>query len=267
MTSERSAGDGFGRPVSLLLTTGLLTFCSFGAAAETATTLSIGAEYRSGDYGLPGGDIEDLYVPVTVDVQSDNLVFRVTVPYARVEGPEGSLRVSGTVLPGEGRQVKESGIGDVVGSITVQDVARSTDGSVALDLTGTVKLGTADEDKGLGTGEADYSMQADVYRFLDRATVYATLGYKVRGEPSGYDLKDTWFTSAGGAVFLSEVTSVGASFGYRPEVTSGSDAASDLTFFVGQRLTARTELRGHAMLGLSDGSADWGVGMTMKLRL
>jgi len=53
----------------------------------------------------------------------------------------------------------------------VFDVLSSSSGDLAMDLTGKIKFGTADEDKGLGTGEQDYSLQADVFRFFDGATL------------------------------------------------------------------------------------------------
>tara|TARA_Y100001933_G_scaffold131604_1_gene131203 strand:- start:1750 stop:2505 length:756 start_codon:yes stop_codon:yes gene_type:complete len=237
------------------------------ALAAPRAGVSVGAEFRTGDYGLGGADIDDYYLPVTVDLSSDKLIFRATVPYARVEGPEGSVLVSDTVLPGQGPRITGSGIGDVIASLTVQDVFVNPNGDLAVDLTGTVKLGTADDDKGLGTGETDYSAQLDVYRFLDRVTLFATFGYKVRGEPPGIDLEDTWFMSFGGARHLSERTSVGASLGYRPEVVSSGDAASEAVVYVARQLSSRTRVSGHVMVGLAEASADWGLGVQVHWSL
>lgn len=241
--------------------------CPLFAGAGTTAALSVGSEYRSGDYGLPGGNIDDVYVPVMLEVASGDLVFRTTVPYAWVEGPEGSVRFSGTVLPGEGPEISEGGIGDVIASLTVQNALLAEGGNVALDLTGTVKLPTADEDMGLGTGETDYSGQVDVYRFLDAGTVYASLGYKVRGEPSGFDIDDTWFASAGGVMSVSRRTSVGASVSYRPELVSSGDPASEATVYLGQYLNDSTRVRCHVLVGLSEASPDWGAGLTLQFRL
>lgn len=266
MNTRRLRTIGVGTVAALTLAAAGLLLPALSSAASSAA-VSLGTEYRTGDYGLGGADIDDVYVPLTVELQSDDLVFRATVPYAWVEGPEGSLLVSDTVLPGEGPEVSEGGLGDVIASVTVQDVYLNPAGDVAVDLTGTVKLGTADEDKGLGTGEADYSAQVDVYRFLDGGTAFASLGYKVRGEPSGLDLKNTWFVSVGGAARLSDTTSLGGAFGYRPEVVSSGDPASEATVFLSQQLTDAVQLRGHVLLGLADGSPDWGAGATLRWRM
>ncbi len=245
----------------LLLTT--LFGWPAGGWAETSASLAIGAEYRSGDYGAGGSDIDDVYVPVTLDVQRDDLIFRVTVPYAWVQGPAGSLRSSETLLPGQGPQISDGGLGDVIASVTLQNLYQSADGATAVDLTGTVKLGTADEDEGLGTGETDYSGQLDVYRFLREGAVFASLGYQFRGEPQDYDLKNTWFAAAGGLFYLSSETSLGGMLSYRPEVVSSGDPAADATLFFARRLSSRVQFRGHALAGLADASPDWGVGASL----
>ncbi len=261
-----SRPDSFVRNLvgSLVLT---IPWWPAGGWAESSASLAIGAEYRSGDYGTGGGDIDDVYVPVTLDVQRDDLIFRVTVPYAWVQGPAGSLESSETLLPGQGPEISDGGLGDVIASVTLQNLYQSPDGATAIDLTGTVKLGTADEDEGLGTGETDYSGQLDVYRFLQEGAVFASAGYQVRGEPEGYDLKNTWFAAAGGLVYLSSDTSLGGMLSYRPEVVASGDPAADATLFLGRRLSSRVQFRGHVLVGLADASADWGLGASLVMWL
>jgi len=240
--------------------------CAFPAPFALAEmALSIGGQYATGDYGMGGEDIEDIYAPVTLDVEGEKLLFRLTVPYASVDGPEGSVRITDSFVPGEGPDVSENGLGDVIASLTAKNVFQSSDGSVAIDLTGTLKFGTADEDKGLGTGENDYSAQVDVYKMLDQATLYVTGGYKVRGEPDDYDLDDTWFAGVGGVVPVGDVSSLGLGVNYRPEVVSDGDPASELTLFAARELSNGWRLYGHALAGLADGSPDWGAGLRIKI--
>jgi hypothetical protein len=61
-----------------------------------------------------------------------------------------------------------------------------------------VKFGATDVELGLGTGEHDYSLQADLFRFFDRFTGIGTAGYTVRGDPDAVDLEDQFFASLGG---------------------------------------------------------------------
>jgi hypothetical protein len=250
---------------------GLVLLCALaaqlaaqGAVAQTGS-VSVGAEYASGDYGYPGKAVEDVYIPVNLEYRSGNLVFNATLPYVWIHGPEGSVIVSDTILPGEGPIVTESGLGDIIGSITVRDAWRSEAQNLSLDVTGTIELGTADEDKGLGTGKTDYSVQATLYHFAVSGTVFGGLGYKVRGDPPGVDLKDTWFAVIGGAVPVSNRASLGASVGYRPEIVSSGSAASELTVYLMRQMTGRIRLRGHVLAGLASASPDWGAGFTMQM--
>ena len=70
----------------------------------------------------------------------------------------------------------------------------------ALALRGTVKLPTADKDKGAGSGEYDYF--ADVVlskELVRRVEVTGFTGYAWRGDPSGVNLSDGWRWGAGAA--------------------------------------------------------------------
>lgn len=247
------------------LAAAVIAFHAPSASAEMA--LWFGGEYATGDYGVGGEDIEDIYVPVTLDVEGEKLLLRLTVPYAGVSGPEGSIWISDTFVPGEGPDVSESGLGDIIASLTAKNLFVSDDGALVVDLTGTVKLGTADEEKGLGTGENDYSAQVDVYRLLENATLYATAGYKVRGEPEEFDLDDTWFVGAGGLVLVGDASSLGVGVNYRPEVVSNGDPASELMIFGGRQLTNGWRIHGQLLVGLADGSPDWGAGFRIKIPL
>lgn len=135
-------------------------------AADGNLRLYAGVEYTSGDYGGTE-QIEDVYVPLTLIYGLPRIDLRLTVPYLEVKS---------------GPDVTESGLGDVVAGITVYDVFRSDDGTLALDFTGKVKFGTADETVGLGSGETDYSVQAEVYKAIGRSGFSTGVGYKVRGD-------------------------------------------------------------------------------------
>ncbi|MEZ5559378.1 MAG: hypothetical protein R3E86_12660 [Pseudomonadales bacterium] len=244
----------------------LLALCAllaFSGAAAAEMALSVGSEFRTGDYGT-GDDIEDIYAPVSLDVLSGQLLFQLTVPYVHVDGPAASLIGPGDVLPGGSDNISEGGLGDVVASVTLRDLYRSYSGDFAVDLTGTVKLGTGDEDNGLGTGETDYAAQVDVYRFLDAGSVFGSLGYKIRTDPSGYDLRNTWFAQAGASREIRRNTSLGASLSYRPKAISYGDPASELTVFGTQTLNRDLRVTGYVLAGLADGSPDWGAGFSVK---
>jgi len=238
------------------------------AAAEGPQfSLGVGAEYTTGEYG---GDksVDEFYVPVTGTLDLERVAFRLTVPFLSVRAPELTTisGPDGQPIVGEGPIVTESGLGDILASVTVFDVLSSSDGNLALDLTGKIKFGTADEEKGLGTGEQDYSLQADVFRFFDKATLMGTAGYAFRGDPEAYDLDDTYFVSVGASYAMANATSIGAFFDFREASVPDSDSLQELSGWVSTRLGANGRAQFYVLAGFGDSSPDWGGGLSFSTR-
>lgn len=230
-------------------------------------TLSSGIDFTTGTYG-GDLDIEDIYVPITATVDYGRIVFRLTVPYLSVSAPEGTVFDSGGVpLPGSGALTTESGLGDVIGSVTVYDVINNRQLGFAMDLTGKIKFGTADEDKGLGTGESDYSVQADFYKFADKITFMSSVGYKFRGDPTGIDLNNVLIASLGGTYKFTPEVNGGLIFDFRETAISGNDDIQELTGFVSRRISEDWRLQVYALTGFTNSSPDWGGGIQIKRAL
>ena len=238
-----------------------------GIASAEAPRLSVGvgAEYTTGDYG---GDesVDEVYVPVTGTLDFARVAVRLTVPFLSVRAPELTTVTGpdGQPVVGVGPRVTESGLGDVLASITVFDVISAGGGDFALDLTGKVKFGTADEDKGLGTGEQDYSLQADVFRFFDKATLMGTAGYAFRGDPAGYDLDNTFFASVGASQLVTERLRVGAFFDFRDASVPDTDALQELSAWLSTRVGEHGLVQFYVLAGFGDSSPDWGGGLSFS---
>ncbi|HET9818046.1 MAG TPA: transporter, partial [Rhodanobacteraceae bacterium] len=134
-------------------------------------TLGVGADYSSGKYGT-AFETEIWDVPFSVGYAADRWSVRLTVPYINISG-------ANNVIPGVGRVLNlnphgrglglglgggggsggtptvtrgsASGLGDVVARATY-GLVRDDAAQFGLDITGKIKFGTADENKGLGTG-------------------------------------------------------------------------------------------------------------------
>lgn len=227
-------------------------------------TLSTGIDFTSGTYG-GDVDIEDIYIPITATIDSGRVAFRLTVPYLSVKAPEGTIVDSGgTPLPGSGALTTESGLGDIIGSVTVYDVINSQRLGLAMDLTGKVKFGTADEDRGLGTGESDYSVQADVYKFMDDFALLGSVGYKFRGSTDDIDFNDVLMASVGATYKITPDVNGGLFFDYRESAISGNDSVQELSAFVSRRVSENWRLQVYALTGFTDSSVDWGGGIHVK---
>ena len=247
------------RRTRLQVVAGLVSALAMGWAADAAAqngelSFRTGIERTSGDYGTTQ-DLYDLYVPFTVLYERPRLGLRATLPYLEVEFWDPVTSATYT----------ESGLGDIVLGLTVYDVFRSSDRSVAVDVTNKLKLGTADEQKGLGTGENDLSVQADVYKFLRRGTLVASVGYRFRGEPSTITVDDTWLVSVGGYYRFTSWTSGGLFLDHRQSSVPGFESIRELTASLSRSLAGEWRLQGYLVRGLSDTSLDWGAGLSARI--
>ena len=260
---KRALSDGLAVFIVAAVATTLLPRSA--RAEDPLFTLGVGAEYTTGDYG---GDesVDEFYVPVSATLELERVALRLTVPFLSVRAPELTTisGPDGEPIVGTGPRTTESGLGDVLASITVFDVLTGAGGDLALDLTGKVKFGTADEDKGLGTGEQDYSLQADVYRFFEHSTLMGTLGYSKRGDPAGYDLDDTLFASLGATWAVAEGVRLGAFYDFRQASVPGSDDLHEVSGSLLTRVGEHARAQVYMLAGFSDSSPDWGGGVSLS---
>lgn len=243
-----------------LLTTLTLLAITAPAIAEERYSLTTGFDYSTGKYGnAVSTDI--LYIPVIGQYEADKLMLKLTVPYISVTGPGGVIQGMGRIRAANSRTTttSNSGLGDIIASAgyNVYSVNAYT-----FDVVGTVKLGTANETHGLGTGQNDYSAQIDGYYAFDRKiTFFATAGYRFYGSPAGVDLNSAPYETIGINQKLGDVTSAGAMLDVaQSPISSGSDK-QEVTAFITQMISPRFKFQANVRKGFSDGSPDYGGGV------
>lgn len=241
-----------------------------GASADEGVfRVSLGAEYTSGDYGT-ANTTDMWYLPATFRYGTDRGLLRLTVPYLVITG-------NGTVVPAGGNhhvvgpgptttsRVTESGLGDIVAAGTYYLVPQ-TARRPSLDVTGKIKLGTADEDRNLGTGENDYSVQLELAKTRDRMLFFGSVGYKLLGDPSPFDLDNIFYGDVGGQWRVDARRNVGLDLYLAESPTAAGSSAAEMTAYLNHKLDAKRSLQFYGLLGLSDGSPDWGVGIAISFR-
>jgi len=229
------------------------------ATPEERFKLGVGFDYSRGDYGFSTAT-EVLSVPVYLTAESDDWLVRLTVPYLTVKGPGSVVGDVGAGASGAPRPTTkyESGLGDTMLSLTYH--ARHAADGLTVDLTGRVKFATADQDRGLGTGETDYYVQTDLYETFGSVTPFVTLGYRFLGSNATFPLKDGAYASAGSSYHVSTGTAIGAGFDWRERLVRGVDDATDIMVFVSHSPNDRWNLLGYVLGGLNKASPDIGVG-------
>lgn len=237
----------------------LFAFSSVCASAEEGEWKLIGGfDYSTGDYG-DTSNTEMLYFPVGASYQEGRWTGKIITGWLKISGP-GNVIDNGVVLQDAGNDRSESGLADTWLSLTYELESFPMEYGF-LDATGKMKLPTADEAKGLGTGEIDYALQLDYMYAAGRLTPMLTLGYKVKGDPSGYHLNNVLYWSAGADWRCSDKTHIGASLDYQQASTSGVDDPLELFTYLNHRINQQWSLSPYLYYGLSDSSADTGGGL------
>ena len=130
-----------------------------------------------------------------------------------------------------------------------------------------MKIPTANEDKGLGTGAYDYGLQLDAYQQLGQTTLFATIGYKLRGNSDLFNrMSDSGFVSLGFARPMSERISAGVIYDFREAASSTSGETHELLPYVSWALDNEWTLMSYAVKGFTQDSADIAVGLQLNYR-
>lgn len=250
---------------------------AMGAAhAGDGLSLGIGADYTSGNYGT--ATTTDIWsVPVTAKYNSGNWTWKASLPWMRVNGdanvvpglggvgntnPRGRGRLGGLVPIGGGATTTETGSASGLGDLRLAATyAFDTGTPLGIDLTGNLKLATADEDKGLGTGQNDYGLAVDLYRDFDGTLLFGGVGYTMLGDSAFIQLDDV-LNANFGASWNVGGGSLGAMYDWRQAASDSADDRSELTGFYSVKSGEADKFQLYATKGLSDGSPDWGAGVS-----
>jgi Putative MetA-pathway of phenol degradation len=243
------------------------------AEDEPLWHLSTSFNYLKGDYGT-GEDTEIIYVPFTFGIRLDRFRLGLTVPYLRQTSQDVVL-TGGGVATKKGKQVAastttesrtEDGLGDIL-LRTSFIVLKEQPLLPEIEPYLKIKFPTADEDRGLGTGEFDETIGVDLSKtFLERLAVYLTLAYTFIGSPPGADFDNSFGWSIGAAYAVTQPFSIYAFLDGSTAIAPGQDNPLELRVGAEYRIIKALKLTGSVMKGLSDGAADWGVSAGLSLR-
>lgn len=230
-------------------------------------TLSSGLDFSSGKYGA-SQSTEIWYVPLTARYETGAATFKLSIPYVRIRAPAGGKLIGvdaqgRPIYDGTGTKSSEEGMGDVVASVSYSLFEQPVNG-LLLDLTAKAKLGTADVAKGLGTGENDYTALVDLYYLAGAWTPFATVSYRLTGDPAGSDLKNVWGGTLGLGYKRSATDSLGLMWDSRQASTATGAASNEATAYWVHKFSGGMKLQTYAVKGFSNGSADWGLGAMLS---
>lgn len=264
---------------------GLLAAAVSLPAMAGTPSFSAGANYFSGKYGTTA--TTDIWsVPLVFGYDSGPWHFKLTVPYIQVTG-------TGDVLPGVGKvqntnplglgggrgnplmggggnttstsptSTTASGLGDVVAQASYSVFYDKTS-RFGMDLGTKIKFGTADANKGLGTGQNDYGLNLLAYKGWGSWTVFGGMGYTHYGSSQYIKLKNGGDANAGFSFKLSDTDNLGAYYYYRQRISDFGYQQSEVSGFWNHKITSKARLQAYVLTGFTNGSPDWGGGASLK---
>lgn len=279
----------------------LLLAMSSSTAFADGFSASVGGDYSTGKYGSREST-DVFYMPLSATYDTGAFTYKLTVPWIRVTGtgditpggfggsssgssgsvgafgcagdsrngaskPEDDGPCAGTTTSTSTttirRRTTESGLGDIVASAGYNLINSEATGFI-VDLTGRIKFATASESKGLGSGKADFAVQANVDKNFDGgASISAGLGYKWLGEPRGVSYDNVIFGSLGGGYKFTKMTSVGISYDWATAAVDGATRPQEMSIYASHFINDQYKLSGVIYSGLSDASPDVGGGLTL----
>lgn len=240
--------------------------------AMAASSWSVGAEYSEADYGT-AETTTAWYLPVGWRYAGGDFSAGITVPYVSVSGPamvsfDGRPLVpggSGGGGPGGGgggttvTSRTASGVGDVLLSGGYQLLDGEGD-SLWLNIGVVAKLGTADEEKGLGSGENDYTLQLEA----EMGMVYGYVGYTRIGDTELVDYNDVASAALGLDIPLSPKHSLGLEYFTEQASLDGMEDLEEATVLLGGKMSEDLNYSLYYTAGLSDSCPDAVIGVNLS---
>lgn len=268
-------------------------------AAPAVFSISPGFDYLTGKYGMTS-KTEISIANLTGEFSFKDWTVRAYVPYVSMKSPGGVTIIDGRpvqtlgavsqspvlkklgltlaqllALTPQQRQKQldaattttpsetNSGLGDVEISVDY-NVYQNTVTGLNVSLSGTVKLGTADEAKGLGTGETDYRVSADVARSFGQFTPVVSFGYCVMGKPADSDLRNYYFGRVSGIYSPTDTTDLSLTFSAAQRSSESVGADNELLFMISHNIGKAWNVEAHALTGLSTSAPDFGIGASVR---
>lgn len=230
---------------AILVLSGWILLPSLAWSAGSRSYLELGGRYLTGDFGTPTTS-RLVALEATLGHVAPRYDGSITIPYLNLTNETGG--VSDT----------ENGLGDIIvrgGSVLLPENAAG----LSVYASAAVKLPTAEESKGLGTGEADFGVYAAVDQRLQAYKLTVNTGYLLTGDPEGREYNDGFSFGCGLSRSFARTT-VYTTYEQYPAVVDGFDRPQELSLGFFHIFSLDYAVRGRVVFGLNDGGPALGAG-------
>jgi len=254
--------------------------CSFAPSARAISELDLlepetlnlslgtGFEFETGDYGTDR-TIDIWRVPLLIEwAPVERLALSLEIPYLHQSNTGTTVLLGGMPrrrnrLAGSGGSTttsSQSGLGDVTldASLTLLQEGAQTPRLLGLVY---AKLPTADEDKGLGTGEFDFGGGLGLGKKFGLWSAYGEAQYILPGTSSTFDPDRYWEWLAALSYRTGSALRPGISLSGGTSPFAGADDPLEVKARLGGLGGEHSSYSIYLSRGLSDASPDWGLGI------
>lgn len=240
------------------------------AEADTRYSVSIATDYVEGSVG-DDQKYETETVTFGIGVTDGGFSAAVSLPYASTSAPEGLVVSQGGLFgtpllatpTTRTDDVRRSGIGD----LTAEAGYSFPLSVVNASINASVKVPTASREKGLGTGKVDYGISGQLSKPIGPVIPFVGAGYKVIGEPSNYDVRNTVAGNAGAQLLLGRSASLAAAYTYTQSASPGIGDNQSVAMGLGANLSQRLRIGIEGAAGLSADAPDVKFGLRVGIGL
>ena len=243
------------RASGLLISFGLLMTASFSSVAvDYPWQINAGGLYSKG--------YDD-----TLNAASQWKMLPFSLKY---RAPSWSVQLAGSYLLADNinelDQSSYSGFGDTQFKVSYL-LPKPLFNSWWVDINTKIKIPTADNHSGVGTGEVDYWFDVDALRmFSQRYFVQLNGGKKLRGKSAELELLDSFYISSSLGAQLSELSGMGMVVEYMESASDWSEEVIELMFYGSYRLNAQNTVLLYVIKGFTGSSIDYGAGLQLSYR-
>ena len=241
-----------------------IAFSAFAESKESDWKLSASTTYETSKYGTDT-QTDTVYLPVTLKHYFDREDISLTIPYI-------SQKSSGLVSVVDGKIFKtrqktgptavttNSGLGDIILKGSFYLLQEQQKQPFDLFLIGKIKFPTADEKKGLGTGEYDETIGLEFGKpILPEWTIFVDAYYTFIGSPSGTTLENRFSFDTGLADQITQLLTASIFYEESTPLISGNPNLKNIIVNLEYKVTRGIKVFAGGSIGLSASSPDYGV--------
>lgn len=230
-------------------------------------SVSVSLEYDQGDYGT-ADTTNNWRVPLSLNYSQGDFFSSIDVSYISAQSTGTIIVISGSnKRPKTATSTttsKVSGLGDVNLSAGYY-LNSSSKSNTKYYVSADIKLATADENAGLGTGATDYAIEAGLNTEIDQLGFFASIGYQITGDSDTINYNNIFYTNIGMLFDSKKQIQPGIMLDYSQAANQGIKDSFELTGFFNYSLENKRSLYFYIVAGLSESSPDYGAGVNYRI--